>query len=456
MKDSTSDSKRSLMCRRRAVWVQVGCVLFAFHVALLPGAYAQPVSPASAASPDSAVATEPEVNEPWFAPMAELWSRYELRRGYDALGLTGPARLNADQDAIYYRTRFGGTTRQFPVADGLAASVRVIPQASGVWGIGGDDLNDVALNLHEGYFSLHGTGFRLDVGRRELSYGEHLVIGAVPWHQTGRSFDGLFGRIDLGVEGAYVDVWTSWISEGFLGGNATPFGAQDGVFSGIYAGLGPLLGDLEADLYLLNITNPGFTDGGSGDTFETSSLFTLGARVKGANGDFVYRGEAGVQAGATAAGGNALAYQVDVEFGVLLFEKRLRLTVEGLFASGDADPADANQRGWNQLFPTPHKWLGLTDIIGARSNIASGVWHGSLKATDQLTLQLHAHVFFRPEGPVTGYVGAEVDTAARWAIGQGLSLWLNYNLFVPSQDAFASNGVAHFLEVQFRYRTPSG
>ncbi|MEM1418119.1 MAG: hypothetical protein AAGH15_24705, partial [Myxococcota bacterium] len=192
-------------------------------------------------------APAPEAAERWVAPVANVWTRFELRRGYDDLALNGPARLARDQDAFYYRAAFGFVTRPLEVSDGLAVSLKVLPQSSGVWQAGGDTLTNASLDLQEGYFSLHvGTDcFRLDLGRKEIAYGDHLIIGSVPWHQTGRTFDGAFGRFSL-RNGAYVDAFFTVILEGLLRSEVAPseaFGAGDGYFAGVYAGLGPLLAD---------------------------------------------------------------------------------------------------------------------------------------------------------------------------------------------------------------------
>jgi hypothetical protein len=105
---------------------------------------------------------------------------------------------------------------------------------------------------------------------------------------------------------------------------------------------------------------------------------TGGIRVKQRISAVDYRVEAGVQTGHRPRLGlerqTALAYQGDAEAGVNLLDDRLRFALEGLYATGD-DPDTADRaEGWDQLYPTAHKFLGRADIIGPRTNVASGTF----------------------------------------------------------------------------------
>lgn len=68
------------------------------------------------------------------------------------------------------------------------------------------------------------------------------------------------------------------------------------------------------------------------------------------------------------------------------------LTLGGLFASGD-DPGTTKDEGWNQLYPTVHKFLGFMDVIGGRNNIAAGFAKVQLDATSKLRTGVDAHMF---------------------------------------------------------------
>jgi len=419
------------------------------------------------------MAAEEPAEEPLLRPVGSFFSRFENRTHFDQLGLRGPARVNADQDAIYYRARFGLVTRAFDVGHGLHVTARLVPQSSGAWNVGGGSLTDANLDIHEGLIQIAGDGFRLDAGRFEMVYGDHFIIGNVDWNQTGRSFDGVRLHIAPEAAGYWVDIFGSWIGEGSLVGPMStpkPFGAGDVVFNGIYAGLGHLIADdMDLDAYLLSVVQPRTPDAAvPGINGDTGYLLTLGVRAKQRIGMVDYRAEAGVQFGQTPIDGRSiLAYQADAELGVHVADDHLRIAAEFLYASGD-DPNTNDVEGWNQLFPTAHKWLGFADIIGGRTNVMSGALHVAVKASDRLSFRLDGHGFLRPEPPtnpatgnaVDSYAGTEVDLGAAYGLGQGLALRTNYSVFLPngSNDGstlYGTSHTAHFFELELKFTLPN-
>jgi hypothetical protein len=186
---------------------------------------------------------------------------------------------------------------------------------------------------------------------------------------------------------------------------------------------------------------------------------TLGVRALQEIGVLDLRLETGMQLGRrrTVAGGNpeVFAWHGDLEVGVRPVEG-LRVSVEGLVASGD-DPSTETVESWDELFPTTHKFLGLMDVIGIRSNVASGVLHGAYEA-GPMTFKLDVHTFFRLE-TVSGqseYAGTEADFNAIYAISKEMTLRVLYAAFIPGSDHFfvepsgtASDDPAHYVEVQY-------
>jgi hypothetical protein len=442
-----------------------------------------PAAPAAATEP--AAAPPPEA--PLIRPIASLFTRYELRDQFDDLYATPPTPLDrqVDSDTFRYRARFGLETKKFDLGKDTSIQVRFVPQASGVWGIGGDTLTDATLNLHEGYLMVHGPWYRVDAGRFEMTYGEHFAIGNVDWHETGRSFDGGRFRIAPKDSGFWIDSFFTVLDEGFAETRAStvpgamgpvvvpgasvpnpqqdPFAAGDTYFAGVYGAFGNTLAKtLDWDLYLLSQIDPTSTAVPPMATmpseYDPGVRMTLGTRAKQRIGAFDYRLEAGVQMGTQAVPEAAvdrsiLAFQGDLEVGASV--GMFRAGLEGFFASGD-DPTTADKNeGWNQLYPTAHKWLGFSDIIGGRSNIGGGVVHLSLKPTVDWNFYVDGHLFVRPEaamaGGNTGYAATEIDLGASYMLGAGLSSRVGYALFMPSEDFYAASDPAHFLEVELRY-----
>jgi hypothetical protein len=281
-----------------------------------------------------------------------------------------------------------------------------------------------------------------------MAYGEHLVIGTVGWHETGRSFDGARLHTSIGDKGAYVDSFVTQVAEDPT--LVKPFGAGDQYFGGVYAGLGPNLGaDMDLDGYVLGQL---FPKTGGMTPIDTGLELTIGSRFKKKIDSFDVRAEAGIQVGAGSI--DMLAYQADAEIGVSLADGKARLACGGWYASGDdPDTLDTNE-AWDQLYPTAHKFLGFADIMGARSNVMGGIARARYKAHPKLALGADGHLFLRPQTPdgVDAYTGVELDTWGMHPIGKGLGLRGGYSLFVPNESGpFATSDVAHYFELQLKY-----
>ncbi|MCP4447563.1 MAG: alginate export family protein [Myxococcales bacterium] len=366
-------------------------------------------------------------------------TRFELREGYADLGKTS-GRFS-ESDLVFYRARLGLTTTPIDVGNGRNVTLKFEPQASGFWADTPGTLADGALNMHQATLRISGDRYWVDAGRFEMAYGEHLLIGTVGWHQTGRSFDGI--RTHITLDKGWVDVFATQVLENPL--DIKPFGAGDMYFNGIYTGLGPMLGEgIDFDAYLLNKIMPRSTE----DT-ELGMQMTVGSRFKkklGTSADV--RAEAGVQFGTGPL--EQLAFQGDAEVGTKLGKSRV--AAAGWFASGD-DPTTTKNEAWDQLYPTAHKFMGLADIAGGRSNIMGGAARVRHKL-DGLELGADASFFLRPETAdgVDAYTGMEIDAWALKNLGKGLGLRGGYSIFVPNETGgFGTDELAHYVEVQLAF-----
>src|SRR5690606_31116648 len=282
-------------------------------------------------------------------------------------------------DRTVYRARLTFQTNPLELTDGITGHVYFAPQASGTWGTVGVDgtIGEAALGIYEGYFMLKGKVLEGKVGRFAMNYGEAGTIGNLDWHEAGRAFDGAHFRVKAGK--ANVDLFLTQQAEGwpvinqdFLGGDA--------YFWGAYAELGPAIVEgLGLDVFALgkSAAATDITDATTGTVThkDGATFMTFGGRAKQKISVFDYRVEGGVQVGkavgpATAAV-DRVAYQVNGDLGVAPI-KQLHLAVGGAVASGDdATTTDVNE-AYDELYPTTHKWLGLMDVIGFRTNILSG------------------------------------------------------------------------------------
>lgn len=504
------------MCSNRARSIRVLslcgtalCALTGRAAAQGPAATPEPASPTAAHAPPPAPATPPADAEAW-APVytGSFFTRYEMRANYDDMGVSRGRFLEGD--AVFYRARFGIGTGLIDVGNDLKVALQFTPQSSGVFGAltaagAPSTVADATLGLHEGYARVQGTYLRFDVGRFELNYGESLVIGSLDWHETGRSFDGARLRLAQKPNSAWLDLFATMVSEGrdpvlvgTPGAKGLGFGDGDAYFFGAYAALGPaLMPGLDLDLYALGsgvqarknikLVDPANAANSALYKKEGAAQGTFGARIKHKLKWFDYRAEAGLQVGSrpgaaprfTVAPGtmsplplseqkavSVRAFHIDAELGLSLAEDKLRMSVEGIYASGD-DPATKKHEGWDELYPTAHKFLGLADVLHQgsvqRTNVTSGVVHLTLKPTKKFSLQADGHLFVRPEKTAmtkAGRAGAEIDVGAAYALGKGLKLRALYAVFLPDKDHYPVNPAAplagqvdpiHYAELELRY-----
>ncbi|MDB4977180.1 MAG: hypothetical protein JWN48_5521 [Myxococcaceae bacterium] len=430
------------------------------------------------------------------APTGPAWSpvftgsyftRYELRSGYDDLNISSATSRPRflEGDAIYYRLRFGIGTGLLDIGNGLKVGVQFTPQATGVLGnltnspSAPNTTIDANLGLHEGYARVQGKHARFDAGRFEMNYGDALVLGNLDWNETARSFDAL--RLRLSADSSnpalpWVDVFASMLDEGrpdVPRGGANDqlpgIGQGDVYFLGAYGAFGPaIMKGLDLDLYSFvrawgpakglhqvagNLASPTYNRGSATEA-------TFGARSKAKFKFFDYRTEAGVQTGsrpraapaATAAAPlakvqdvNVLAYQADLELGISFAEDKYRVALEGIYASGDKSKSKNKNEGWDELYPTNHKFLGLGDVWvqngQKRTNTASGVLHLTANPFKPLTFQIDGHIFARPQKNAQtfnerGFGGGEIDAGLVYLLGKGLKVRATYAIFLPDSNLY--------------------
>lgn len=299
----------------------------------------------------------------------------------------------------------------------------------------GTALYDPRLDLHEAYIALRPTqneNLHVFLGRQELAYGDHLIIGSVPWHRIGRAFDG--GRVRYKMNDKFTaDAFSMKLIENNALAPA-PGTRNDTNFHGLY-----LMGNLgsymsSVDAYALKKDNLF----GSGPTAATTlkDSTTIGLRAKSKLGEtaFDYRAEGAVQeVRAPGDSGNSPAHQYSVEVGYTLPFKATRLGVEYFDASKDYD----------QLFPTAHKFMGYADQF-ARRNIKGIVGHLSMKPADKWSFFADYHMFRRSNknNPGYGFAGQSLGTAGNSEdIANELDLVLAYDFTKTVQLSYGISWV---------------
>jgi len=297
-------------------------------------------------------------------------------------------------------------------------------------------LNDGVLFLHQAYAQVTWELLSLWGGRKEVAYGDHLLIGNVDWDNIGRSFDGFTGRFDFKDVG-WVDVILLSIAEGGTLGFTAP---NDNTLFGLYLGSSIWIFDAW-DVYAFWQANRIAVAGTDKDRF------VLGSRVTGTHKRFDYRAEAtGELISVHGVPGTVGAFQFDLEggFGSGLW----RIALEFAYAS----------LNYRQMFPTGHKWLGHQDLF-SRRNIIDVVLHLMYQHPCNIaTFYLDVHQFYKPSnaGPAftfggAGYgtvgtsqwIGVEFDGYVKVKVHDYLKLRAGASLLVPQQYLSDNVGSNH-------------
>lgn len=427
---------------------------------------AETVPGASLPTPPTAAPLPPPPPAPASPPLTvygSYFTRYELRRNYDKLGVSGGRFTEGDR--AVYRLRTALATGPIDIGGDKAVVLYFAPQASGFYpgagtaGSSNATIGESDLGVVEGYLRLKSVSWDLDVGRFIMNYGNSAVIGSLDWHQSARSFQGLRYGLHL-PEKAFVDVFLTQQAEGVPG--ETRYAGGDEYFAGVYSGLGSMVGLKALDIYALTKIWGGRAATPMSEKVPVAVQATIGSLIKGDVGILDYNLEGGVQFGKRRltnmmvnSNRSVFAYQVEGELGVKLLPG-FRAAGYGAYASGENGTGKLNN--WDELYPTTHMFFGLMDIIGIRSNIADAALRLSYATPGTMVFKLDVHNFFRPEdanaavmGKQNGYVGSEANLHVIHKLGKGMTLRGMYGAFLPNDEVYPRDSLAHYLEVELRY-----
>lgn len=266
---------------------------------------------------------------------------------------------------------------------------------------------DSELSVHQAFVSyVPVENLTFTVGRKELNYGDQLLVGGVGWNPVGRAFDLALANYKLSF--GSVDLFSSKVKDM----NVSSSGPGDKDLAGLY--VSSRLGDA-----FQNVDAYSFCSKDSTGTIQTRTA-AYGVRLKSPVGPFDYRVEytfESVKGTLRTSDEN----QLDAELGYLILEgQKLRLSAEYFAASDDFD----------QLYPTGHKWLGYADLF-SRRNISGYRVGVSAAPMEKLTLALDYHQFSRTDtnAPAYNLGGVGYGTAGdAKSIGQEWDLVAGYKL----------------------------
>jgi hypothetical protein len=293
----------------------------------------------------------------------------------------------------------------------------------------------------------------LKVGRQEMFFGEQRLIGHLNWTNTARSFDA--ARLTLQHKKVKVDLFSASVVN-FREESATnPYRwdkSQGGnILHGAYGAITKVVpnGGLIEPYVLWRLARGTKTETGlPGKT----DRVVYGARFAGKIGKaWDYSIEEVGQTGSVGTDDiTAMASHATIGFTLTALKKKPRLVAEYNYASGDKTPGDGKQQTFDQLYPTGHDKLGLSDQVGWRNihDIRAGVeykWTGKLTLTgfyhnwwlasakDALYAANGAAVVKVAAGTAGRHVGQEASAQMTYALNATTSIGAGYANIFPGE-----------------------
>ncbi len=364
----------------------------------------------------------------------QLRPRFEFRDPYSA-----PAGLEHD---VFTSMRARAHVR----AD-LEKNVSVMLQFQdvrfwgGFWGGETSTLADFSadnLDIHQAYVDVSsGEGpitYAARVGRQEIAFGGHRLIGTVNWTQQARSFDAL--RLSADGSTVRLDVIGALLQDATAAAND-----DDAYLVGAYAQLRDA-GPGTLDVY--GLFNTRFDRSGAGDPDIEQGTF--GARWWGQSGNVRFRAEASYQTG-DRAGLDVSAFMFGGRVGTTLADGAGSITLWYDYLSGDDDATDTDTKVFDTLFATNHKFYGFADLFlnipvhtGGRGLQDIAV-KSSYRPDPRVNLALDVHSFHaaKSNGLSTGHFGEEVDLTLTYTHSRNLRVTSGLSQ-VFQADGFADIG----------------
>ncbi len=354
---------------------------------------------------------------------------------------------------------------------------------SGTGGAEGDD----SFDLRQAYVDISDYSqcpWGLKVGRQILSYGDERLIGAFDWNNFGRTFDA--AKLTYKTKGFTIDAFTSTpvvITRNDFNQSDLFNGTETGrglVFSGVYATFDELpFGSVDLYSFLINQArgNTANVQGGlaapvtTGSNTRHGDFVTLGTRIKGdpkkLNG-LEFQGEFAWQTG-DVRGLDLNAFAANLGLGYN-FDSALkpRIYAEYNFASGDDNAADNDVGTFQNLFPTNHKFYGITDLF-AWQNLHNTMLSFKVTPCKNVTAQVDYNAFwladtndvwYRANGltavrplnaaarGASDYVGSEVDLVVTWNAHKCVQIQGGYSHFFAGDYA---KGTGFHSDADFGY-----
>lgn len=367
-------------------------------------------------------------------PTGEYTVRFRHTEGHDF----APGDVD---NFLRHRARLG---MRLAYGDEVQAFVQL--QDVRIWGEETDTLGDYSANgldLHQGYLEVAlDPDLRLRVGRQEISYLNHRLVGNVGFVEQARSFDAIRLMARAFDQQLAIDLFYARTLDDLPDASL----AADDVFAfALRMQLGDWFQPALIGVWDLN-SGSDRVRATHGLVLQSEMPFGLRLGIEGY-----------VQTGSAEIG------PLDVSYLAWMFATRVRFTLVDLdFApfieafvetlSGDDDPSDGDEKTFDTLFATNHKFYGEMDFFlnipndtRKRGLLDAGAVIGTKIGEDAFG-QLAFHLFQAMDGQGgPSDFGQELDLTFGWKVNPHLNLDLNYSVFLPGWAFTADGDPEHFV-----------
>ncbi len=327
------------------------------------------------------------------------------------------------------RTRIGALINP---ADDIEAFIQL--QDSRMFGEETSTLTDGtadAMDLHQAYFKIKDFAdlpVDVKIGRMEVVYGPQRLIGAVGWHNIGRSFDGLIFTLKLSK--AKIDLFNLKQVEA----NAVHNDGDQNVF-GIYADLDLIAKQKTQAFFIYQSKIPN----------ADLARYTAGFYARGSFSGFHHETEFAFQGGTTVNETDVSAIMFALNLGYappdVSFKPDLTAGVD--YLSGDDDPNDDTYKAFDTMYATNHKYYGYMDYF---LNVPVNAYGAglmdmhvklSVKPCPKGLLSLAFHMFNTAEdytladNSTTTALGNEIDLTMKRKYNENVTFVAGGSMFMP-------------------------
>lgn len=305
-------------------------------------------------------------------------------------------------------------------------------QDSRIYGREGNTLTDIQnVDIHQAFFcikNIFNLPFSVKAGRMELSYGSQRLLGAVGWHNVGRSFDGAI--LKLATDAIDVDFIGARTGERFLPGDSL-----DSFLFSAY-------GNIKA-ISRLNLQPFVIVDGMNNVDFTRATL-GIHASCKNKKKPFQHDLDAAYQLGTKHKNVDIAAFMVALNL-AYTFDAKVKPTLGAgvAYLSGNDGKDASKYKVFNTLYATNHKFYGYMDYFLNIPNQTYGLGlmdiHGkvSVSPCQKSKISLAYHMFNSSEkatligGKTSNSFGSEIDLTLVHKYSDGVKFVGGFSTFMP-------------------------